>query len=99
MLKVLYLFSDPPGVSKDLLGSDYRLRLDKEDRIVSTLARRFPNAVHVHRQHASETEDIHKLLNDSAYDVITSVRGINRINSIAWRMRPHDFCNPALRRP
>jgi hypothetical protein len=61
-LRVLAVFSNPPGSSL--------LRLDREDKLLTRLAREFPAAVKLDRQHASEIDDIHKLLLASSYDVI-----------------------------
>ncbi|MBK8636809.1 MAG: hypothetical protein IPN92_00505 [Chromatiaceae bacterium] len=66
MKQVLVLFSDPP----DEVNPEIRLRLDKEDRLITALASRFAGAVQVHRQHASETADIHNLLIHRSYNVI-----------------------------
>jgi len=63
MLRVLVIFSDPPS-------GNARLRLDKEDKIISGLAKRFPDSVSLVRQHASESEDIHTLLFEDTFDVI-----------------------------
>ena len=63
MLKVLVLFSNPPGCGT-------HLRLDKEDRILNSLAKRFSGNVVLERQHASEIDDIHSLLLGSNYNII-----------------------------
>lgn len=62
MLKVLIVFSNP--------ANQPRLRLDQEDKIITRLARTFENDVRVDRQHASEIDDIHRLLVNGSYDVI-----------------------------
>lgn len=62
MLRVLLLYSNPLSLD--------RLRLDKEDKIVSHLARNYAQEVHLERLHASEIEDIHILLSSHEYDVI-----------------------------
>lgn len=62
MLKVLILFSNPPEHS--------HLRLDKEDKIISKLARKYKETIELERQHASDIEDFHSLLLDGGYDII-----------------------------
>lgn len=61
-MRILVIFSDPPGIS--------RLRLDREDRIISTLARKHAADIHVERLHASEISDIHEILNEHSFDAI-----------------------------
>lgn len=63
MLRLLVLFSDPPSCNA-------RLRLDKEDKIITALASRFSEDVKLVRQHASQIEDVHALLSSESFDVI-----------------------------
>lgn len=63
MLRVLVIFSDPPC-------NNARLRLDREDKIITALAKRYSDSVMLTRQHASETEDIRSLLLADTFDVI-----------------------------
>jgi hypothetical protein len=62
MLKVLVVFSNPPDKTP--------LRLDKEDRAITRIARNFEGRVVLERQHASEVDDIHALITKGAYDII-----------------------------
>jgi hypothetical protein len=62
MVNCLFLFSNPVGLD--------RVRLDKEDRILTNLSRQFQSSVSVERLHASDVQDIHSLLVDGSYDVI-----------------------------
>lgn len=61
-MRILVLFSDPPELP--------RLRLDREDKLLSELARRFPDRVQLERVHASDLDDIHRLVWEQPYDVI-----------------------------
>lgn len=61
-MKVLVLFSNPPGNTP--------LRLDKEDRSLTRVHRHFEGSVTLVRQHASEVDDIHSLLATGGFDVI-----------------------------
>lgn len=61
-LRVLVLFSSPPGQPP--------LRLDKEDRLIHALARRFKTKVVIDRHHATRVDDIHELIVDREYDII-----------------------------
>lgn len=62
LLKVLVLFSNPPGQPV--------LRLDREDKVIARLARDAQGAVAVERLHASEVDDAHELIASGGYDVI-----------------------------
>ncbi len=44
--------------------------MDKEDKAIMGVARRFNESVTVERQHASEIEDIHRLITEGDFDVI-----------------------------
>ena len=73
-MKVLIIFSSP--------ADQKPLRLDKEDRVISHLAREFKEVVEIERQHASEIEDFHSLILDGGYDVIQfSGHGLRRMIS------------------
>ncbi len=61
-MKVLVVFSNPPGQT--------RLRLDKEDKAISNIARKHSQTATVERLHASEIEDIHSLLINGAFNTI-----------------------------
>ncbi len=61
-MRVLIVFSDPPGQAA--------LRLDKEDRLIAQMARQYSDSVSVERQHASQIDDIHALITKGTYDVI-----------------------------
>lgn len=62
MLNIVVIFSNPP--------SQARLRLDKEDKVISNLARRFSEHVSIERQHASDIDDIHALITFIPFDII-----------------------------
>jgi hypothetical protein len=47
-----------------------RLRLDKEDRIMSSLAKQYQDSIVLDRLHASEIEDIHATLVTGCYDIV-----------------------------
>lgn len=61
-MKLLVLFSDPAGT--------FRLRLDREDRLITQLARRFSDSIIIERLHASEIDDIHSVITSDTFDVI-----------------------------
>ena len=61
-MKMLVVFSNPPDKSP--------LRLDKEDRVITKIARDFEGTVVLERQHATEVDDIHSLITKGGYDVI-----------------------------
>ena len=61
-MRVLIIFSNPPGQTP--------LRLDREDKLLASLARRHEQGVTVERLHASEVDDIHHLILGNHYDVI-----------------------------
>ncbi len=61
-MRVLVIYSNPPGLA--------RLRLDKEDRAITGIARQYSGKVAIERQHASEVDDIHALLSKGEYDII-----------------------------
>jgi hypothetical protein len=62
MLRVLVIFSNPPG--------HRHLRLDREDKIIAQLARTHGDSVAVERLHAGEIDDIHALISNGHYDII-----------------------------
>lgn len=62
MLNVLVIFSNPPGTD--------HLRLDREDKAISKLARENADRVEVTRLHASEIDDIHELLIGGGFDIV-----------------------------
>ena len=62
VMKVLVIFSNPPG--------HVPLRLDKEDRVFAQLAKDYDKAHTVERQHATEIDDVHTLVTKGNYDVI-----------------------------
>lgn len=61
-MKVLVIYSNPPD-------QEY-LRLDREDKTIALLSRQFKETVSVERLHASEIEDIHKVIIDGEFEVI-----------------------------
>ena len=61
-MKLLVIFSNP--------SDQPHLRLDKEDKALMGVARRFGESVVLERQHASEIEDIHPLIMEGEFDVI-----------------------------
>ena len=61
-MKLLVLFSDPAGTP--------HLRLDKEDKLITQLAKRFNEVVIIERLHASQIDDIHSLISSQTSDVI-----------------------------
>ena len=61
-MKVLVVFSNPPGQSP--------LRLDQEDKAITNLSRQFRDSVQLERVHASEIDDIHGLIIDAAFDIV-----------------------------
>jgi len=61
-LRVLAVFSNPPSLP--------HLRLDREDKLFANLAKRFASTVTIERSHASEIEDIHKLLWEKPFDIV-----------------------------
>ncbi len=60
--EVLVLFANPPDKRP--------IRLDREDRAIVEIAKRFSETVTVERQHASELEDFQKLLSTNTYDIV-----------------------------
>lgn len=60
-MKVLVLFSDPPT-------SEVRLRLDREDKLISQLGKRY--SIAIERLHASQIEDIHEVIARDNFDII-----------------------------
>jgi hypothetical protein len=61
-MKVLVIFSDPPGESA------VRLRLDKEDKVIAQLGKK--HSVSIDRLHASEIDDIHSVIASEVFDII-----------------------------
>jgi hypothetical protein len=61
-MKVLVIFSDPPDESAA------RLRLDKEDKVIAQLGKKY--AVSIDRLHASEIDDIHSVIASEVFDII-----------------------------
>jgi hypothetical protein len=62
-MKVLVIFSDPPGVG-------CRLRLDREDAAIARIARAAGPRATVERLHASEVQDVHALLTHGGFTVV-----------------------------
>lgn len=66
-MKVLVIFSDP----SDPLGRNRApIRIDREEKILSGLGRRFEGNVSIQRSHASTIDDIHAVIGESDFDVI-----------------------------
>ena len=63
-LNMLVIYSDPDD------GEGKNLRLDREDRLIGKLARRYSDRVAIERLHASQIKDIHEVILDSEYDYI-----------------------------
>jgi hypothetical protein len=61
VMNVLVIFSNPPNLP--------HLRLDKEDKVLTQLARKFPE-VNLERQHASEIDDVQQLISIGKFDII-----------------------------
>jgi hypothetical protein len=61
-MRVLVLFSDPPGELAN------RLRLDKEDKLINQLGKRY--SITIDRLHASQIEDIHDVIASDNFDII-----------------------------
>lgn len=61
-MKVLVLFSDPPD------ASGARLRLDREDKLISQLAKRY--SVAIDRLHASQIDDIQTVIASDNFNII-----------------------------
>lgn len=63
-MRVLVIFSDPP-----LRGAP-RIRLDREEKMMAELAKRFTGDVVIDRLHASNIDDIHSVIGETEFDVI-----------------------------
>jgi hypothetical protein len=61
-MRLLVIFSDPPDESV------IRLRLDREDKLIAQLGKRYP--VSIERLHASEIDDIHQVIASEDFDII-----------------------------
>ena len=62
MIRVLVIFSNPTESA--------RLSLDREDKAIVSLSRQYSQSVCIERQHASDIEDIHRLISTNIYDVV-----------------------------
>jgi hypothetical protein len=61
-MKALFIFSNPPDQTP--------LRLDREDKIVASLAKQHADKSTIERLHASEVEDVLKLILSGEYEVL-----------------------------